>query len=667
MKQLLSIILLFGLGFLTAQSQGKFQYHKVAKGETLYGIAAQYQISVDEIRSLNPDTKLKLKEGTVLILPAVNKLKSKPVYQKSHTVAASETWYGISKLYGVSVETLQNANPNLGGAPVLREGLVLNIPENNITTSPKEPGSDSTYQGMVFHKVASGETLYGLSKKYNISMLQLQEWNPTVLESGLKFGQWLVVKAGGAKEVMASDEASLVKEASTDLAKDVAAKPLEPTANEPIQEETYRLYKLGQGEDLSTIAMAFGTTSDDLVQLNPELRDGLVAGRYIIVPINKGVQTEENKQETQKETLSKPRDTGAFKALVILPFTDFVDDTTEVYEFGNSSAEKMRLRAAMFYSGLQLAYDSLTSSGQKIQLAVYDSENRESKLREILQDTFSMQAQYSIGPLYANNVLSLSRQAAHLPMRIISPLSGQLAIKDEKNIVDLVSSDEASDQKALEYIEKHFDGAQVLLIYGAQDVEMQKRMADISAQLKKRSGGWVKEIKLDPAQPGLTKAKIEEAFEGHETGTRLILSALKSTKTITGLAKSLDAMSVKPAWISLYEWPHLQHVEGKIMEALKLAGPKKYFAPENDKAVERFQEAYKARFGREPELYAFQGYDALMFAVLYHQALQTGLNDTLVYKGLQTDIKVSLDLKKSVQNLDIRWQEMGDKRWKKVD
>ncbi|HEU4560043.1 MAG TPA: LysM peptidoglycan-binding domain-containing protein, partial [Longimicrobium sp.] len=130
--------------------------HRVASGETLFGIARRYSVTTAQIRALNPDLGETLEIGTVLRLPAGARAPGQPAASRDddeprrpaasrddddddrpaptrpsartrrHTVAAGETLYGIARRYGVTVDAVRRAN-RLEGDTV-RPGQALVIP-----------------------------------------------------------------------------------------------------------------------------------------------------------------------------------------------------------------------------------------------------------------------------------------------------------------------------------------------------------------------------------------------------------------------------------------------------------------------------------------------------------------------------------------------------------
>lgn len=102
--------------------------HTVAAGETFYGIARRYRVTSAQLRALNPDIDIQAIEvGDVLRLPASARDTRAPAasqrpgaqtggrtepaaQRRTHTVAAGETLYGIARRYGVTVDAIREAN-----------------------------------------------------------------------------------------------------------------------------------------------------------------------------------------------------------------------------------------------------------------------------------------------------------------------------------------------------------------------------------------------------------------------------------------------------------------------------------------------------------------------------------------------------------------------------
>ncbi|WP_081990360.1 LysM peptidoglycan-binding domain-containing protein [Sporocytophaga myxococcoides] len=92
-----------------------------------------------------------------------------------HIVETGQTLYGISKMYSTTVDSLKYFNYLEGG---LKPGYQLKIREINTTRKTGSTEIKGSGSGNFFiHKVEKGETLYSISRKYSVSVKEIQEWN----------------------------------------------------------------------------------------------------------------------------------------------------------------------------------------------------------------------------------------------------------------------------------------------------------------------------------------------------------------------------------------------------------------------------------------------------------------------------------------------------------
>jgi LysM repeat protein len=162
-----------------------FVLHKVDAKETLYSIARKYNSKVDEIKVANPGIEAGLKIGQVLKVPVkTTSLSASLAATLEHTVQQGETLYGIAKKYNLSVEELTALNE--GSVKELKPGQVLKVVSVSTPSaiSTPEPVENNDQK---IHKVELSETLFGIAKKYNVSVDDLKQANPDLI-NGLKEG-----------------------------------------------------------------------------------------------------------------------------------------------------------------------------------------------------------------------------------------------------------------------------------------------------------------------------------------------------------------------------------------------------------------------------------------------------------------------------------------------
>lgn len=261
---------------------------------------------------------------------------------KTHTVEKGETAYSIARSYNISVGDLYALNPNAEKG--LKLGEKIKIPT---TASSIQIASTSRQT----YLVKSKETLYSISKQFDIKVDDLVNANPELKVKPLSEGQSLVIPAG----------------------KNVAQTPAAPA---PVAKSHFLEHNVAPKETLYGIAKQYNTTPEALIDFNPGLKDGLKQGMTILIPT---IQNGSNvSSSTSGQTaVSTLRDIDAIKIGIVLPFV-------------NKSQGKSA-RFVEYYEGFLLALEEMKTKGLSANVYVFDmgSETGTSKLKSLL-DTYEM-------------------------------------------------------------------------------------------------------------------------------------------------------------------------------------------------------------------------------------------------------------------------------------
>lgn len=187
------------LGAIAQENQSYF-LHTIEKGQSLYSISSMYGVTQSDIVKLNPGSDEKIFVGRTLRIP---RTATNTQTETFHTIAQGETLYRLTNKYGVSAKAICDANPGLS-AENFRIGQVIRIPlakETGIATkeAANEPAVPSI-QGPVqsrcrdMHKVKRKETVYSISRKYDISETELIAANPELKgKNQIKKGTYLCI------------------------------------------------------------------------------------------------------------------------------------------------------------------------------------------------------------------------------------------------------------------------------------------------------------------------------------------------------------------------------------------------------------------------------------------------------------------------------------------
>ncbi|MFI3683933.1 LysM peptidoglycan-binding domain-containing protein, partial [Vagococcus fluvialis] len=189
---------------------------------------------------------------------------------KTHTVVSGDTLSGIARKYGVTVAQLKQWN-NLK-SDLIHPGQVLKVSgdntsnvkpstDNNNNNNTNKPGGEKPTNGTK-HTVKSGETLYGISLKYGVTVAQIKQWN-NLKNDIIYVGQSLIVSSNGSSN-------------------NQTEKPTTPT-NPTTPNTNSQKHTVKSGDTLSGIAWKYGVTVAQLKQWNNLKSDIIYVGQTLIV------------------------------------------------------------------------------------------------------------------------------------------------------------------------------------------------------------------------------------------------------------------------------------------------------------------------------------------------------------------------------------------------
>ena len=183
--------------------------------QTIYSITKQYKITEAQLRKLNPDLDNHMKIGDAVVLPEENikkygdvstqatvindktdlpKNSVKETESGTYVVQSKDTYYGITRKFGISQKELFSMNEGLEQRG-LQAGDVIIIKKGNNDVAKVSQKETKSYElgDYVTYKVQKGDTLLGILKKFNITYEQLSQLNDGV-ENGLNPGMELRIK-----------------------------------------------------------------------------------------------------------------------------------------------------------------------------------------------------------------------------------------------------------------------------------------------------------------------------------------------------------------------------------------------------------------------------------------------------------------------------------------
>lgn len=219
-------------------------YYTVVKGDSLWSIANEYGLTVDELKSLNNLTSNVIKVGdTLKVKQTEEKL---PEDYLIYTVVKGDSLWSVANKYNTTVDTLMKIN-NLSGSGLQINQQLLIPKEGTIDIVEKETEG-------IDYIVKSGDTLYKIATSYGISVDNLKKANNLTSDT-LSIGQKIFI-------------------------------PVSTTEIEKVPKEIPQgiSYVVKSGDNLYSIANKYGVTVDDIKKANNLDSYLLQIGQVLYIP-----------------------------------------------------------------------------------------------------------------------------------------------------------------------------------------------------------------------------------------------------------------------------------------------------------------------------------------------------------------------------------------------
>lgn len=396
-----------------------YKTHKVKEGETIESIAKAYLVTPFDIYALNPDAKTNFDVNTVLIIPK-SKVKQTP-----------------------------------------EEREVLKLTSYNK------------------HKVKRKETLYSISKKYNISIDDIKKHNKRLYSENLRKGDKINIPVyKTVTEVTTLDNTIkkykvLPKEGKWRIAYKFGISvdelnTLNPGIGETLQvgqeinvpnitsnqekavDESFGYYTVLPKEGFYRLKVKLGLEQEQLEQLNPELKvSGLKEGMILKIPAN--IDVDDNVEVDKSSLANKISNFNKKHIAVMLPFRLHRVDLDSVREVKDQIQKDAYLSLSLdFHSGVLMALDSAKHLGVSTKLDVFDTKSRVAEVSKLISDNDFSNYDAVIGPITANNFDRAASLLKRNNIPIVSPLTKPKELYS--NVFQTIPNDELLRERILKYV-----------------------------------------------------------------------------------------------------------------------------------------------------------------------------------------------------------------------
>ena len=457
------------------------------------------------------------------------------------------------------------------------------------------------------HVVQERQTLYSISKAYNVTQEEILEANPGLRDSGLKKNSIIMIPVQSASPV--KEEESPQQEPTPQQVEQVQ------NVRESAQASVQKIHVVRWYETMKDIADKYNVSESAIIAAN-NLKDGKVKNRQkLIIPTEEyaeilapeipeeeeedmDLETAFDDSHLQEEVAPEYTSKSHIRATVLLPLK----------ATGSTSS-----RSNMdFYSGVLLAAREIGESGIDLDMSVYDIANgtygatkNELEASDII-----------IGPVAAADITRIYTVTQDIKA-LISPLDpkAEQLCGTYSTLIHAPASRMSQYEDLAQWIKEDLvPGDRVIVIS-----EKEARKGDEGKILRAAiDSAQIEYIPL--AYSILEGRKIQEPLEAKMTseGTNRVIIASESEAFVNDAVRNLnltihnkfDVVLYAPAKIRTFETIEIENFHNTNLHASLT-----YYIDYNDAEVKQFVKKYRALFNTEPTQFAFQGYDVAKYFI----------------------------------------------------
>ena len=469
------------------------------------------------------------------------------------------------------------------------------------------------------HIVLEKQTLYSISKAYEVSIDDIYRFNPSVKENGLKKNSIIIIPSHEAlKSDSGKNDTAAQKVAKTEnsVKEEVkVADPQKPAAEKSekkAKQDAQRIHVAKWYEDLDVISETYGVSVEEIMAANNLTGRKLGKRQKLIIPypgetvekpaeqtfVEKVVEIAQDIKAEIEDTIVAIIPKSEVSATIVLPLTN---------ENGEANRNNMD-----FYCGALLAVYDLANNGVDCKLNVFDINGGKSYPTI---DNLS-NSDFIIGPVSSADLTrTLNTVSDNIP--VVSPLDprAEKLITGHSSLIQVPAPQAAQYRDLVAWMEEEYNkGDQAIMITekGARQTAITtviKEALDSSSLAYKNFAYSILEGR-DVTEP-LTALMTSE-------GKNRIIIASESEAFVNDVVRNLnlliynniDLVAYAPSKIRGFETIEVENLHNTSMR-VSLSYYIDYETPE----VKEFLMKYRSLYNTEPNQFAFQGYDVTRYLV----------------------------------------------------
>ena len=502
---------------------------------------------------------------------------------------------------------------------------------SKITTEKVKVGDNLYYA----HTVRKKETLYSLSKAYNVTIEEIVKHNRAA-ESGLKTGTILYIPVNEAD--------SALQEPAP--AQEIAVKQMQ-AAEQKSKKQTNKKYKkhtVKWYEDITDISEKYGVSVEAIMAPN-NLKSSKLKTRQSLIITDKEYVPQNNiiipkpgvePSPTEKDTtaIEDPKETvitsdtlqPAAESKVKFRKKDEPVEIAYILPFGSVDTSRINSNFMDFYAGSLLAANDMKNSGVPVKINVYD-QSEYNPLHSIIDSPGFSNNQLIIGPARAKMITAFTGYSQNAGIPLVSPLDNAAESMADENpyFIQMPANTISQIGNTIDLLDRYrreHNSSTVLLICEKGTTGDSVYVNNAKKLLEERGIDY-KTISYGILEGRQIYGTILSSVDTLSENEHIALVPSNSEAFVSDVVRNLDLCRKPGANITLFgltKGRNFETINVELFHKLKLHISLPYFVDYSNQQTIRFLQQYRALYGTEPTPYAYQGYDITKY-ILKEMAL----------------------------------------------
>ncbi|CAM1352007.1 amino acid ABC transporter substrate-binding protein [Tenacibaculum ascidiaceicola] len=587
MKKLQFLLLVCILTFTVSCGQQKrYVSYKIQEGETMRDVADRLDMKTKDLLRLNPDVGRRPDANTVIVIP-------NPKIKK---------------------------NTSSSTTPSPEEETVDTTDTNDVEdTTPETNEDDTVFKQTIVeyetHEVQKGETVYRITKQYDITKDDLIKFNPeytNIQSNNLSIGQVLKVKE--IKKTITIDKEKVL--------------------------EKFLTHTVKSKETMYSLTRFYNVSKEDLLRLNPEYPD-LADNKLSIGQLLKIKPIEEvSKKENYTFYKDSIETDTSINLAILLPFKadEYNSQSSKDIFEGNQLANMV----TDFYLGAEIAIDSIKKQGVQVNVNVFDTGNRGKNITTILKDKKLENTDVVIGPFYSDKAEVVARDV-NAPVVFPHYSSKQSKFSSSKLVKTSPEKDNYVSYLA-SYLKDSYKDQEIFIVSDDQK-ETNTRVSKIISELKKHDS--INNIHVLKPEKGYIK---RDRFTSKMSSKRHNWVIFASEDNVV-VADALNSMISLPdetivQVFATNKGSAYDKIDNNKLANINFTYVSNTYSDEDAIETKDFNNKYLQKNNTIPSDYAIKGFD-ITYDILMRLASGYELSDTFK-KGVSLRVENKFDYHKKI-------------------